>query len=370
MRSTTPEEFVFRAYVSKRWSVAATNLKIRLGGFVFIISPEDCDAWISSELSRRWHHFKAAGVDTDVAVRVTCYTPQRTYDWPPEVRVPFADAYEQVLDRYPFNNGQQGTGITPMDILDRLDPNSQKVRNISRYLAENKKVIFANTDTGIFFFLPTERTLHIFTPTPPRPFPILSRLYRLRSQARATLVADISNGIMLAASWLLAHEGGLLLHGTGVSRSDTALLFLGLSGAGKSTIARGCGADACYSDDGAVVKKAANAFWIQPSIFTQVPSYWRQTPPLPMELRGLLLLNKATDNRVIPLDKNRLANDILLHLIHFFRYFDRKTAKQAFENVLSLVGSLPAYRFDFTKNREKWSDIWQVAEKRKNTNRR
>ena len=61
---------------------------------------------------------------------------------------------------------------------------------------------------------------------------------------------------------------------------------------------------------------------------------------------------------------------ILLHLIHFFRYFNEKTATKAFENARAIVDALPASSFNFTKNREDWSEVWQVPEKRKNTNHR
>ncbi len=346
------------------------HFKIGQGGLVFDIRAERRHAWIIRELENRWQAFVTTAAPVDVDVIITCYDFKNVFNWPADQLEPFTRAFLKVRDRFPFNNCGGAAALPPDGILARLDPDNRTVKRTADRLRQDRKVVFANTATGLFIFDPAQRKLFIFTGSAPSPFPLLSRIYSKPSPGKALLMADILNGIMLASAWLLVRDGSLLLHGAGVCKSSYAVLFLGLSEAGKSTVARKCEAEACFSDDGVIVKKNDDEITIYPSIFTQAPHRRRRPLPHPTKLRKLFLLNKSDQDRVSPLDKNRLANHILLHLIHFFRYFDKKTAKRAFENTLAFVGALPVGRFDFTKDRQEWSDVWQAPEKRKSTNHR
>jgi len=346
------------------------SLKIAQGGLVFDIRTESRHAWTIRELVNRWRSFVTDAASADVYVSIACYDPDKTFNWSVDRLEPFTREFQKVFNRYPFSNGDCGVTSEPGKILTHLDPENEAVRHIAACFCQDGGIIFANTATGLFFFDPAEGKLYIFSRSVPPPFPFLSRLYSKPSQRKAVLMADIANGLMLALSWLLARNGGLLLHGAGVSKSGYAALFLGLSGAGKSTVASKCAPDTCFSDDGVIIKNTEGGVYIYPSIFTQAPDYRRRSLPRPEKLRKLFLLNKSDSNRLTSLDKNHLMNHILLHLIHFFRYFDNEIAERAFENTHALVEALPADRFDFRRNRTDWSDIWQVPEKRKNTNHR
>lgn len=65
---------------------------------------------------------------------------------------------------------------------------------------------------------------------------------RSASFAATTMTAPLVGFLRLWLGALLPEEGGLLLHGAAVMRAGAGYLFLGESGAGKSTIARLCAA--------------------------------------------------------------------------------------------------------------------------------
>ena len=350
--------------------MAAKRLRIEQGEFIFEFYTGNRHAWINKELAKRWQAFVTDLSPVDVEVVITCYDPKKQFNWPASRLNSFRKIFRNVLDRFPFKNSDNGNIHPPEKILTKLAPDNRFIKAVSDRIRQNTRLIFANTDTGLFFFDPSENRLFIFTEAVRPPIPLLSGFTGRLPLKRATLITDISNGVMLALSWLLIHDGGLLLHGAGVQKLKQAVLFLGVSGAGKSTAARNCAPDFCFSDDGVILKKIEAGTFIFASVFSQVKGPLYQPIPRRTKLQKLFLLNKSDRNRTEPLDKNLLMNHILLHLIHFFRYFDEETAEKAFENVLEIVEELQAFRLDFTKDRKEWKDVWQAPGKRKNTNHR
>lgn len=347
------------------------RFKIQQGGYTFEICCRDSrHDWIIAELARQWRAFAAGDGSANVAVLIDCYDPDRPYSWQPDRLEPFHHHFRKMSARYPFDNPGLDATHHPEKILARLDPDRRTIKKMSNRLSQSEEIALVSTDTGLLFFDPGEKTLFVFTPEGRAPIPLLTRLYSRPSVKRSLLVADILNGVMLALAWLLIQDGGLLLHGAGVQKYGQTVLFLGRSGAGKSTVTRSCAPDACFSDDGVVIKKIDNDAYIYPSLFTQARGYWRSPLPDAARLAALFWLDKSDRDRVKPLDKNFLMDYILLHLIHFFRYFSDRTAAKAFENVSKLVGEIPAYRLAFTLNRKGWQDVWQTAGAKKNTSRR
>ncbi len=263
------------------------SIKIAQGDLIFDVRSKNRHAWIIRELLNRWRSFVTDAAAADVYVSIACYDPDKTFNWSVDRLEPFIRAFQKVFDRYPFRDGDCGVAREPGNILPHLDPENETIQHITARFCQDGGIIFANTATGLFFFDPAEKKLHVFSRSVPPPFPFLSRLYSKPSRRKAVLMADIANGLMLALSWLLVRDGGLLLHGAGVSKSGYAALFLGLSGAGKSTVARKCRPDACFSDDGVIIKNTAGGVYIYPSIFTQAPDYRRLSLPRPENHRKL-----------------------------------------------------------------------------------
>ena len=217
--------------------------------------------WAISELVKRWQPFAAAGNAATIDVRIHGLPPQAAFDWTKDQHRPFINLFRLASDRYPFEKGNNSFSHSPAEILSRLDPENETIKYISQRLVAKAEIVLASTASGLLVFDPGEKRLHIYSPAVSRPLPLISRISKKYATRAASFFSDITNGIMLAVSRLLIEEGGLLLHGTGLGRSGKAVLFLGLSGAGKSTVARRCPSDACFSDDGVIIKKPKAAFF-------------------------------------------------------------------------------------------------------------
>src|SRR5207245_7050772 len=69
----------------------------------------------------------------------------------------------------------------------------------------------------------------------------------------------LENFLRSAVAWIALDQGGFLLHGAGVVRSDRCFLFYGPSGAGKSTLAAVSTEGQVISDDLTLVLRRRDA---------------------------------------------------------------------------------------------------------------
>jgi hypothetical protein len=83
-----------------------------------------------------------------------------------------------------------------------------------------------------------------------------------RANARvARGVAPASHLLPSLAAWVLRESGGLCLHAAGVILDGRAVLFVGPSGAGKTTAALQCGGANCFTWDRASVGYTPKGLW-------------------------------------------------------------------------------------------------------------
>ncbi|MHC5082187.1 MAG: hypothetical protein ACYTHN_24545, partial [Planctomycetota bacterium] len=160
-------------------------------------------------------------------------------------------------------------------------------------------------------------------------------------------------------STALAERGGLLVHGAGIVREGRGYAFLGLSGAGKSTVAV-LSQGALLADDGLILRQGKEGFRIFATPFCQLrkENSWEKGVALgSAPLEGLIFLEKGAEHGLRPLAKPEAASILLQQLIHYFRLFPDGAAEKGFHTVVDLVERVSPKRLQFKKDAGFWDLI-------------
>lgn len=146
---------------------------------------------------------------------------------------------------------------------------------------------------------------------------------------------------------LLADRGGCYLHSDGVDMDGRGFLFVGHSGAGKSTIARQLADKSeILCDDRMIVRKWDNGW--------RIHGNWSHgTMPVvsagDAPLEAVFFLEKADENRIVPVESRMAAISMLLGCL-----IKPMVNVQWWEKMLSLVEDLardvPCYRLRFDQS--------------------
>jgi len=166
-------------------------------------------------------------------------------------------------------------------------------------------------------------------------------------------VASVYKFLFLYISLILAEQKKLLIHGVGIKKKNRGYLFLGESGAGKTTIAGFTERDAIFSDDSPVIGREDNLFYIYPSPYSQVDMFEPKRDDHCLkkaELIKLFFLKKNDKLFVKPRDRKTALAEIIKKHIHSFEFIGSKSRIAAFDLCYDLCNSIPIYDLHFQKN--------------------
>ena len=159
--------------------------------------------------------------------------------------------------------------------------------------------------------------------------------------------------IRIAASLALPHRDTLILHSSSVAGPEGALVFSGVSGAGKSTIstmlAEHCGA----------LKLADELLFVSKSGVSKSGSRWHVTVApfkgsegLPhgesRELASVNFLVQAPEHHRKPIAPATAMNELCRHVVTYARA--PKTSAKILGLVADLVSAVPCYELEFSKH--------------------
>ncbi len=181
------------------------------------------------------------------------------------------------------------------------------------------------------------------------------------STRRASLKADDISGyiylhgaLYLLFSLALASDGGCLFHGAGLVEKERGYLFIGPSGAGKTTLAGLAGRETAIGDEAIALRMVDNHYTIYP------------TPFGARDVRGLLPEGlpekKAKLSHVYVLKQDRKdytkrlgfndAYHALLSNISFLKYLSKQNINGVMSLVSSLIRELPVSDLHFTRSKK------------------
>jgi hypothetical protein len=158
---------------------------------------------------------------------------------------------------------------------------------------------------------------------------------------------------------VLARQGGFLLHSASAIRNGKAFLFAGVSGAGKTTIARLAPADATLLTDeisyvrklDASLKSEGYAAFGTP--FTGELAKLGENTSAPVD--AVYLLAQGPENRIDPVAAADAGRELLANMLFFAQ--DQEMVHWAFQAACDFVHRVPVYRLTFVPDARVWEMI-------------
>jgi hypothetical protein len=153
---------------------------------------------------------------------------------------------------------------------------------------------------------------------------------------------------------VLATRDGFLLHAASAIRNGRAFLFMGPSGAGKTTMACLRPSDATLlTDEVSYVRKQAEGFAAFGTPFAGELAKSGENVSAP--IAGLYLLVQGPRNRIDPMDAPEAVRAVLANMLFFAD--DPELVRSVFQSACQLVSRVPVYRLTFVPDFRVWESI-------------
>lgn len=178
-------------------------------------------------------------------------------------------------------------------------------------------------------------------------------IYLFRSKGKNFILGSLHKLLFLFIAIILAEQNKLMIHGAGVNIKSEGCLFLGASGAGKSTVAGYAESDNVLSDDAPAITKDGELFKIHASPFSQVNLFEHKSANHHRKeafLTKLIFLNQANHTALKHRDKGSALAELLRNHIHGFDIMGRDLKASVFHFCCELSGAVPAFDLYFQKN--------------------
>ena len=194
----------------------------------------------------------------------------------------------------------------------------------------------------------------------------------------------IDGVLRILHSLILARQGGFLVHAASAVRNGRAFVFAGVSGVGKTTLARLAPPDVtlltdeisyvrpaeqvsgaqCQVPDGSYAATAASS--LAPDTRHLTPAFSAFGTPFAGELAkighkvraplaALFLLKQGPENRIEPVSAAEATRELLGHVLFFAH--DQELVLMVFNTICAFVKRVPVRRLVFTKDARVWELI-------------
>jgi hypothetical protein len=176
-----------------------------------------------------------------------------------------------------------------------------------------------------------------------------------RGRIRQTANPYSIDGVLrIVHSLILARQGGFLLHSASAIRKRKAVLFAGVSGAGKTTISRLAPPDATLlTDEISFVRKQGEGYVAYGTPFTGELAKLGENTSAPVA--ALYLLAQGPVNRIDPVPVAEAGRELLANTLFFAE--DRELVQQVFQAACDFVDRVPVFRLTFVPDARVWELI-------------
>jgi hypothetical protein len=165
---------------------------------------------------------------------------------------------------------------------------------------------------------------------------------------------SINSVLRIVHTLLLAEQGGFLVHASSVVRNGRAFLFAGVSGAGKTTMARLAPPGVTLlTDEISYVSRQKDGYYAHGTPFAG--DLGRLGENMRAPLAALYLLNKGTENRIEPVAAAEASRALLENILCFAR--DSEVVRSVFEAACDFVCRVPIRRLTFVPDARVWEMI-------------
>jgi hypothetical protein len=165
---------------------------------------------------------------------------------------------------------------------------------------------------------------------------------------------SLDSVLRIVHTLLLARKGGFLVHASSAIRNGRAFLFSGVSGAGKTTMAR------LAPPDAALLTDEISYVTLQQGLYTAVGTpFFGELARVGENLRApiecVYLLAKGPENKIEPMEGADAVRGLLENILFFAR--DPEFVKLVFDAAFDFVGRVPVRRLTFVPDARVWELI-------------
>ena len=165
---------------------------------------------------------------------------------------------------------------------------------------------------------------------------------------------SINSVLRIVHTLLLAEQGGFLVHASSAVRNGRAFLFAGVSGAGKTTMARLAPPDVTLlTDEISYVSRQEDGYHAYGTPFAGDLGRLGENMRAPLE--ALYLLRKGTENKVEPVGAAEASRALLENILCFAN--DSEVVRSVFEAACDFVCRVPIRRLTFVPDARVWEMI-------------
>ncbi|HEX3371560.1 MAG TPA: hypothetical protein VHS08_03535 [Candidatus Acidoferrales bacterium] len=159
--------------------------------------------------------------------------------------------------------------------------------------------------------------------------------------------------IRIVHTLLLAKKGGFLVHASSAIRNGRAFLFSGVSGAGKTTMARLAPPDAVLLTDeiSYVTRRDGRYMAIGTPFFGELA---RAGENIEAPIEAIYLLAKGPKNIIEPIEGAAAVRGLMENILFFAK--DPEFVKHVFDSACEFVAHVPVRRLTFVPN----SSVWEL----------
>ncbi len=160
--------------------------------------------------------------------------------------------------------------------------------------------------------------------------------------------------LRIVHSLILARQGGFLVHAASAIRGGKAFLFSGVSGAGKTTIARLAPPDATLlTDEISYVRREGDRYMACGTPFAGELARVGENCSAP--LSALFFLEKGLQNRIEPIEPTEAIQRLLRNILFFAD--DPELVKLVFQSACEFASLVPMRRLVFVPDQRVWDII-------------
>jgi hypothetical protein len=165
---------------------------------------------------------------------------------------------------------------------------------------------------------------------------------------------SIDSVLRIVHTLLLARKGGFLVHASSAVRNGRAFLFPGVSGAGKTTMARLAPPDAALLTDeiSYVIPQDGRYFAVGTPFFGELA---RVGENLSAPIECVYLLAKGPENKIEPVVGSEAVRGLLGNILFFAQ--DPEFVKLVFDAAVDFAGRVPVRRLTFVPDARVWELI-------------
>lgn len=164
----------------------------------------------------------------------------------------------------------------------------------------------------------------------------------------------IDSVLRIVHSLVLAQQGGFLLHSASAIRNGKAFLFMGVSGAGKTTISSLAPADvALLTDEISYVRPQNERYIAFGTPFAGELARVGENISAPIS--SAYLLYKGPENRIDPVERGEAARALLTNTLFFAN--DQDLVQAVFNSALLFVERVPVFKLTFVPDARVWELI-------------